>query len=139
MQLTQWLALALALAVELALLLIALVPSSFWLAHHEPSGGPIPPALSPVVAGLFYGLPALIGALCRRWPAAVVLATLPAWADTGVFAVAAATRIGPFYLAQQGHAVGTVGTLELFAALGLFGWLARTALAQLLARPERGG
>jgi hypothetical protein len=115
---------------ELTLLLIELVPQSVWIANGFPDG-PIPRNLYPVVAALFYVLPALTGALCRRWPAAVVLATLPAWLDLGAFAVAGASRIGPFYLAQQDHAVSTVGTLELFAALGALGWLARVALLAL--------
>jgi hypothetical protein len=115
---------------ELTLLLIALVPQSVWIANGFPDG-PIPRHLYPVVAALFYMLPALTGALCRRWPAAVVLATLPAWLDLGAFAIAGASRIGPFYLAQQDHAVSTVGTLELFAALGALGWLARVALLAL--------
>lgn len=105
-------------------MLIALVPQSIW-ASHGLADGPIPRSLSPVVAGAFYVLPVVIGLLCRRWQAAVVLATLPAWLDLGLFAVAAATRVGPFYLATDPHAVSTVGTLELFAVLGALGWLAR--------------
>ena len=61
----------------------------------------------------------------RRWQVAVTLATLPAWLDLGIFAVAASVRIGPYYLVLEPHAVSTVGTLELFAALGALGWLAR--------------
>ncbi len=112
---------------EIALLLIALVPQSEWAAHGLPDG-PIPRSLYPLVAGLFYVLPAFTGLLARRWQIAVLLATLPAWLDLGAFAVAAATRIGPFYLAQEPHASSAVGTLELFAALGALGWLARTGL-----------
>jgi hypothetical protein len=112
---------------ESGLLLISLVPPTIWARLGHPDG-PLPQAFSPLVAGLFYLVPTLIGALCRRWPAALTLATLPAWADLGVFAVTAAPRLGPFYLAQDPHAAGTVGTLELFAALGLLGWVARRAL-----------
>jgi hypothetical protein len=122
---------------EVSLLLIALVPQSIWSANGYPNG-PIPRSFYPVVAALFYALPALTGALCRRWPAAVVLATLPAWLDLGVFAVVAASRIGPFYVAQQDHAVSTVGTLELFAALGALGWLARVAILAVLPRRRQG-
>ena len=120
----EWRLLALGAAVlgELALLLVALVPQSIWASHGFPDG-PIPRALAPVVAGAFYALPAVTGALTRRWQAAVVLATLPAWLDLGVFAVAAAFRVGPFYLAMDPQAVSAVGTLELFAALGALGWL----------------
>ncbi len=128
--------LVLAVFTELTLLLIALVPQSIWSANGYPNG-PIPRSLYPVVAALFYVLPAVCGALCRRWPAAVVLATLPAWLDLGAFAIAAASRIGPFYIAQQDHAVSTVGTLELFAALGALGWLARVALLAMLPRRWR--
>jgi hypothetical protein len=121
---------------ELALLLIALVPPSIWASHGFPEG-PIPTPLAPLAAALFYCLPTLAGALCRRWQTAVVLATLPAWFDLGAFAVAAAQHIGPFYLALEPHAVSTVGTLELFAVLGALGWLARTTL--LGARRGKGG
>lgn len=124
----EWRLLALGAVVlcELLLLLVALVPQSIWASHGFPDG-PIPRTLSPVVAGAFYVLPAATGALSRRWQVAIVLATLPAWLDLGLFAVAAAIRIGPFYLAMDPHAVSTVGTLELFAVLGVLGWLARGA------------
>ena len=128
--------LVLVIFTELTLLLIALVPQSIWIANGFPNG-PIPRNLYPVVAALFYVLPAVAGALCRRWPAAIVLATLPAWLDIGAFAIAAASRIGPFYVAQQDHAVSTVGTLELFAALGALGWLTRVALLAMLPRRWR--
>lgn len=118
---------------EMALLLIALVPQTIWAGLGYPNG-PIPDALTPLVAGAFYLLPALTGACCRRWQAAIVLATLPAWLDLGVFAVAAAGRIGPFYLALDPHAANTVGTLELFAVLGALGWLARVSLLGALER-----
>jgi hypothetical protein len=129
--------LALAIGAEMALLLIALVPQTVWAARGYPNG-PIPHALYPAVAGAFYLLPTLTGALCRRWPAAVVLATAPAWLDLLVFAVAAASRTGPFYFTQQDHSVSTVGTLELFAILGALGWLARTAALAFAGRGEWG-
>ncbi len=118
---------------EILLLLIALIPQSIWARLGYPSG-PIPDALAPVVAGAFYLLPTLTGALCHRWKVAVVLATLPAWLDLGVFATAAANHIGPFYLAMDPHAVSTVGTLELFAVLGALGWLASSSLRSFLKR-----
>jgi len=121
---------------ESGLLLISLVPQTIWAGLGHPDG-PLPHALFPLVAGLFYLLPTLTGALCRHWPAALILATLPAWGDLGAFAVAAAPRLGPFYLAQDPHGVGTVGTLELFAALGLLGWIARRALRDLLDGRDR--
>lgn len=129
--------LTLSVLAEIVLLLIALVPQSEWAARGLPDG-PIPRALYPLVAGLFYALPALTGLLARRWQIAVLLATLPAWLDLGAFAVAAAARIGPFYLAQEPHASGAVGTLELFAALGALGWLARTGLLMAFNRPKAG-
>lgn len=118
---------------EMILLLIALVPQSIWSNLGYPNG-PIPTSLAPVVAGAFYLLPALTGALCRGWKLAVVLATLPAWLDLGIFAIAAAGRIGPFYLTMDPHAVSTVGTLELFAVLGALGWLTRSAVRSLVKR-----
>jgi hypothetical protein len=123
-------ALWIAVAAEVALLLVALVPQSIWASYGYPNG-PIPPALAALVAGAFYVLPALTGALCRRWYAALILATLPAWIDLGLFAIAAARRIGPFYLAQDPHAANTVSTLELFGVLGAVGWLARRCLLDL--------
>ena len=122
---------------EAVLLLVALVPQNVWANYGFP-GGPIPASLAPLVAGLFYLLPALAGILCRRWQMALVLATLPAWLDLGVFAVAAANKVGPFYLVLDPHAVSTVGTLELFAALGALGWLARVSVLELWARAKGG-
>lgn len=118
---------------EILLLLVALIPQTTWATLGYPNG-PIPTVLSPVVAGAFYVLPTLTGALCRRWQMAVVLATLPAWLDLGVFAIAAATRIGPFYLETDPHSDHTVGTLELFFLLGALGWLARSSLVGVLKR-----
>lgn len=123
--------------VDVALLLVALVPDRVWQTHGYPNG-PIPHDLTPIVAAAFYVLPAVIGALCRRWQVALVLATLPAWLDLGLFATAAASRIGPFYLFLDVHAASTVGTLELFGALGALGWLARTVLLMALGRGEWG-
>lgn len=126
------------LVVETALLLISLVPATIWTDMGQSADGPIPHSLYWLTAGLFYVLPAAAGALCQRWQVAVVLATLPAWLDLGVFAVAAASRLGPFYVVQGTNAADTVGTLELFAALGALGWLARTGLLLLLSDRTRG-
>jgi hypothetical protein len=122
-----------AVLAELALLLVALVPQSVWAGLGYPTG-PIPSALAPLVAATFYLLPLLIGALCQRWQVAILLATFPAWLDLGVFATAAASRIGPFYLAIDPHTVNTISTLELFGLLGLLGWLARGFLVR---RPKQ--
>jgi hypothetical protein len=121
-----------AVVVQTLLLLISLVPATTWSSLGESPDGPLPHSLSWLIAGVFYVLPALTGALCRRWQLAVVLATLPAWLDLGVYAVATASRLGPFNLAQDIHAPGTVGTLELFAVLGGLGWLARAAVLLVL-------
>lgn len=123
-------ALWVAVLAEIALLLIALVPQSIWAGYGYPTG-PIPNALAPLVAAAFYLLPTLTGALCRRWYAAIMLAALPALLDLGVFAIAAAKRVGPFYLAQDPHSVNTVSTLELFGVLGALGWLLRRCLLDL--------
>ena len=122
-----------AVGVETLLLLISLVPATQWARWGQPAEGPLPHSLSWLIAGIFYVLPPLIGALNRRWQVAVVLATLPAWLDLGLFAVAAADRNGPFYLAEDIHAANTIGTIELFAVLGALGWLARTAALLVLA------
>lgn len=131
-------ALIAAILVETLLLLAAVIPTSIWAAHGYPNG-PIPSSLYPIVAGLFYVLPTCIGLLCRRWPAAVVLATLPAWVDLAAFAVAASPKLGPFYFVLPDHSINTVGTLELFAILGALGWMARTTGLALLKRGEWGG
>jgi hypothetical protein len=115
--------------VEVVLLLVALVPQSIWASFGYPAG-PIPRLLAPLVAAAFYLLPTLTGALCHRWYAAIILATLPAWLDLGLFAIAAAMHIGPFYLAQDPHTVNTVNTLELFGVLGAAGWLARRCVLE---------
>lgn len=131
----QNLALCLCLASEIGLLLIALVPQSAWTSHGWPNG-PIPEAAAPLVAALFYLFPAVIGGLCSRWQMAIVLATLPAWLDLGLFAIVAAGRFGPFYLADEAHAGATASTLELFAVLGALGWLTRAGLQSTLSRRD---
>ena len=133
------LTLGVSLASETGLLLISLVPQSAWASHGWPNGL-IPEAAYPLVAALFYLFPAAIGGLCSRWQIAVVLATLPAWLDLGLFAVVTATRFGPFYLAEESHAAGTASTLELFAVLGALGWLTRVGLLSTVSRRriERG-
>jgi hypothetical protein len=67
---------------------------------------------------------------------AIVLATLPAWLDLGLFAIVAAGHFGPFYLADEAHASGTASTLELFAVLGALGWLARAGLQSTFSRRD---
>jgi hypothetical protein len=120
--------LTVAVASETTLLLIALVPANEWARLGE-SADPIPATLAPIVAALFYLLPALTGVCCRRWQMAVVLATLPVWLDLGIFVVAASGRTGPFYIAQAANSGGVASTFELFAALGAFGWLVSFVLS----------
>jgi hypothetical protein len=117
------------------LLLISVTPQSTWMSLHLPDG-PIPAPLTPLAAALFYALPAMTGALCRRWYGAITLATLPAWIALGVFATLAAPRLGFAYLTQDTHAAGVIGTLELFAGMGLLGWIMRLAAKDGLVRLE---
>jgi hypothetical protein len=123
-------------SVQTLLLLISLTPQTTWASLHLPNG-PIPPLLTPLAAALFYTLPTATGVLCQRWYGAVTLATLPAWFALGVFATVAAPRLGFAYLTQDGHAAGVIGTLELFAGLGLLGWIMRLATKDALSRRER--
>jgi hypothetical protein len=69
---------ALCLVVGTALLLIAAVPQTTWQSMGLPADGPIPQKLVPAEAALFYFIPAVVGALCRRWQVALILATAPA-------------------------------------------------------------
>ncbi len=123
-------------SLQMLLLLISVTPQTTWTSLHLPNG-PIPPLLAPLAAALFYALPTITGALCQRWYAAVALATLPAWFALGVFATLAAPRLGFAYVTQDTHAAGVIGTLELFAGLGLFGWIMRLAARDALSRLER--
>ncbi len=118
-------------ALQTVLLLVALVPrlSGPTMACRMARFPRRPRQLSP---GFSISSRSLTGLLVRRWQVAVTLATLPAWLDLGIFAVAAAVRIGPYYLVLEPHAVSTVGTLELFAALGALGWLARPLVISAL-------
>lgn len=122
-------------SLQTLLLLISLTPQTTWTSLHLPNG-PIPAPLTPLAAALFYALPAITGALCRRWYTAITLATLPAWVALGVFATLAAPRLGFAYLTQDAHAAGVIGTLELFAGMGLLGWIMRLAVKDGLARLE---
>ena len=122
-------------SLQTLLLLISLTPQTTWVNLHLPDG-PIPAPLTPLAAALFYALPAMTGMLCRRWYGAITLATLPAWFALGVFATLAAPRLGFAYLTQDTHAAGVIGTLELFAGMGLLGWIMRLAAKDGLARLE---
>jgi hypothetical protein len=123
-------------SLQTLLLLISLTPPSIWARLHLPNG-PIPAPLTPLAAALFYALQPVIGALCRRWYSAATLATLPAWCALGVFAILAARRLGFASVSQDTHAEGVVGTLELFAGMGLLGWIMRLAAKDALSHLER--
>ncbi len=121
------------IVVETFLVTLALVPAQLWTRILVGSGsaaldGPFPPAIAPVITALLYLIPSLIGLLCRSWQRALLLATLPAWIGLGVFVVAATFRVGAFYLVASDHVTANVSVLELFAALGVIGWLARALL-----------
>lgn len=99
----------------------------------------------PLIAALFaiamFALPAFIGAFSRSWQSALVLAALPWWiaviahAGTllgpyiGLGSGAPGGRYdGPFWL-SAGHLPLLLGSLALFAALGILGWLTRRVFA----------
>lgn len=121
------------IVVETLLVTLALVPAQLWtriLAGSSSAAldGPFPPTLAPVITALLYILPSVIGLLCRSWQRALLLATLPAWIGLGLFVVAATFKVGAFYLVSSDHVTANVSVLELFAALGAIGWLARSLL-----------
>lgn len=115
---------------ETILVTLALVPPQLWTRLLPGSSsaaldGPFPTALAPVIPVLLYVVPTLIGFLCRSWQKALLFATIPAWIGLGLFVIAAATRVGAFYLVSPSQVTSNVSVLELFAALGGIGWLAR--------------
>ena len=121
------------LVVETLLVTLALVPAQLWTrvlagSNSAALDGPFPAALAPVITALLYLLPSIIGLLCRSWQRALLLATLPAWIGLGLFVVAATFKVGAFYLVSSDHVTANVSVLELFAALGAIGWLARSLL-----------
>ncbi len=121
------------IVVETLLVTLALVPAQLWTrilagSSNAALDGPFPPALAPVITALLYLMPSVIGLLCRGWQRALLLATLPAWIGLGLFVVAATFKVGAFYLVASDHVTANVSVLELFAALGAIGWLARSLL-----------
>jgi hypothetical protein len=116
--------------VETLLVTMALIPAQLWtrlLPHSTGAAlnGPFPAAIAPLITALIYLLPTLIGLLCRSWQRALLFATLPAWIGLGAFVIAATFKVGVFYLVSTDHVTANVSVLELFAALGGIGWLAR--------------
>lgn len=116
---------------ETLLVTLALVPAQLWtrLLPQSPSAaldGPFPAAISPIITALLYLLPVVIGYLTPGWQRALLYATLPAWIGLGLFAIAATSKVGAFYLISVDHVTANVSILELFAALGGIGWLGRS-------------
>jgi hypothetical protein len=117
-------------AVETILTTLALVPSQFWtrILPQSPNAaldGPFPATIAPVITVLIYLMPTIVGFLCRSWQRALLFATIPAWIGLGLFVIAATSKVGAFYLISNDHVTANVSVLELFAALGGMGWLAR--------------
>jgi len=115
---------------ETILVTLALVPPQEWTRLLPGStsaalDGPFPAALAPIIPALLYLVPTLIGFLSRSWQRALLFATLPAWIGLALFVIAAATKVGAFYLVSSTQVTSNVSVLELFAALGGIGWLAR--------------
>ncbi|MBA3827277.1 MAG: hypothetical protein H0X24_25700 [Ktedonobacterales bacterium] len=94
------------------------------------SNGPFPAATAPVVTLLFYLLPFGSGLLAQRWDLALLASTAPAWLAIGLFMAATSTQNGIFYFTKLGQPANLVGTLELFAALGFFGWITRRVFSR---------
>lgn len=117
-------------AIETALVMMALVPAQLWtrlLPQSTASAldGPFPPVIAPIITILLYVAPSVIGFLCPGWQQALLYATLPAWIGLGTFLIAATFKVGIFYLVSADHVTANVSTLEMFAALGGIGWLGR--------------
>jgi hypothetical protein len=118
-------------AFQTILVTLALVPPQLWtrLLPGSPSAsldGPFPAAIAPIITALLYLIPAGIGFLCKSWQRALLYATIPAWIGLGLFVIAATYKVGAFYLVSATQVTSSVSVLELFAALGGIGWLART-------------
>src|SRR5258708_3794125 len=118
------------LVFETILVTSALVPAQLWtrLLPDPPGGareGPFPPMPAPITPALLYLVPTVMGFLCSSWQRALLYATIPAWIGLGLFVIAAATKVGPFYLISPNHVTSNVSVLELFAPLGAITCLAR--------------
>ena len=114
------------IALETILVTLALVPAQEWTrllpgSSSAAQDGPFPPALAPIIPLLLYVVPTVIGFLCRSWQRALLYATIPAWIGLGLFVVAAATKVGAFYLVAPAQVTANISVLELFAALGGIG------------------
>jgi hypothetical protein len=119
------------IALQTILVTLALVPPQLWtrLLPNSPSAaldGPFPAAIAPIIPTLLYLIPTVIGFLCKSWQRALLYATIPAWIGLGLFMIAATFKVGAFYLVSPSQVTSNVSVLELFAALGGIGWLARS-------------
>ncbi|HEX5156629.1 MAG TPA: hypothetical protein VFW17_05390 [Ktedonobacterales bacterium] len=97
--------------------------------------------IAAVLGAVTFALPAVIGLFSRTWRSALVLAVLPWW----IAVIAHAGTLLTPYIGLGGNAQGgrfdapfwlsaahlplLLASLALFAALGIFGWLARRVLA----------
>ncbi len=116
--------------VETWLVILALIPAQQWArlipgSANAALNGPFPAPLAPIITAFIYLLPTAIGLLCRSWQRALLFASLPAWLGLGGFLIAATSKVGAFYIVSSDHVTANVSVLELFAALGGIGWLAR--------------
>jgi hypothetical protein len=119
------------LIIETLLVLSALAPAQLWVrilpsATSVAIDGPYPASIAPIITLLLYVIPTVIGFVSRSWQKALLLATLPAWLGLGIFLIAATFKVGAFYMIASANVTANVSTLELFAALGGIGWLARS-------------
>jgi hypothetical protein len=111
--------------VQTGLLIISFLPARVVLnLGWTTSNGPFPSSTAPAVTAVFYLLPFVIGLLARRWDLALLAATLPALAAVGIFSMGEAIVNGGFFFLKNNEPNYLVGTIELFAILGFFGWLA---------------
>jgi hypothetical protein len=134
----QLIALIALIVLQTALLFISVVPERFTVQLGWSSGnGPFPAATAPVVTLIFYLLPVAVGCLAQRWEVALFGATLPAWLALGLYTIAASSRNGIFAFIQGAQPTYLVGTMELFAVLGGFGWVTRRALLEPLFKKEQ--
>lgn len=118
------------IVIETVLVTSALVPAQLWTrilpaSTNTTLNGPFPASIAPIITTLLYLTPTLIGFFCRHWQRALLFATLPAWIGLGLFLIAATFKVGAFYLVSTDHVTANISVLELFAALGAIGWLAR--------------
>ncbi|MBA2392885.1 MAG: hypothetical protein H0V70_09090 [Ktedonobacteraceae bacterium] len=121
---------------ETILVASALIPEQVWARLLSQSANasldsPYPLSIGPGIIIFLYLLPAIIGFLCRDWQRALLYAIFPLWVGLGVFLVLGSAKIGIFYLVTSEHIGANINLLELFASLGILGWLARNLFKPL--------